>query len=105
LPDFFCMIPKITGTMLRACRVFAHLNQDQLAHRAGVSRDCLRTWEKSSDDIVPAQYGALCRVIAALEAAGAQFTETGVERAIVTAVSDGRPARSLKAEILNAGGP
>jgi len=27
-------------------RVFAHLSQDQLAARAGIHRDCLRTWER-----------------------------------------------------------
>ena len=26
------LIPKITGTMIRAGRVFAHLSQDELAH-------------------------------------------------------------------------
>jgi DNA-binding transcriptional regulator YiaG len=36
------LIPKITGTMIRAGRVFAHLSQDQLAARAGIHRDCLR---------------------------------------------------------------
>ena len=34
------LLPKITGTMLRAGRVFAHLSQDQLANRAGIPRDC-----------------------------------------------------------------
>jgi hypothetical protein len=50
------LLPKITGTMIRAGRVFAHLSQDQLAARAGIHRDCLRTWEGSSDAMPRAQY-------------------------------------------------
>ncbi|MGH8527506.1 MAG: hypothetical protein ACREXY_25840, partial [Gammaproteobacteria bacterium] len=36
--------------------------------RAGIHRDCLRTWEGSSDAVPRAQYRTLCRLIHALEA-------------------------------------
>jgi transcriptional regulator with XRE-family HTH domain len=72
------LIPKITGTMIRAGRVFAHLSQDQLAARAGIHRDCLRTWEGSSDSVPRAQYRTLCRLIDALEAQCVQFSDDGV---------------------------
>ena len=72
------LIPKITGTMIRAGRVFAHLSQDQLAARAGIHRDCLRAWEGSSDSVLRAQYRTLCRAIEALESEGVRFSEDGV---------------------------
>jgi len=67
------LLPRITGTMLRAGRVFAHLSQDQLAARAGIHRDCLRTWESSSDAAPAAQYRTLCRVVDVLETEGVRF--------------------------------
>jgi transcriptional regulator with XRE-family HTH domain len=72
------LIPKITGTMIRAGRIFTHLSQDQLAARAGIHRDCLRTWEGSSDSVPRAQYRTLCRLIDALESEGVRFSEDGV---------------------------
>ena len=72
------LIPKITGTMIRAGRVFAHLSQDQLAARAGIHRDCLRAWEGSSDSVLRAQYRTLCKAIEALESEGVRFSEDGV---------------------------
>ena len=72
------LIPKITGTMIRAGRVFTHLSQGQLAARAGIHRDCLRTWEGSSDAVPRAQYRTLCRLIDALEAEGVRFSDGGV---------------------------
>jgi DNA-binding transcriptional regulator YiaG len=74
------LLPKITGTMIRAGRVFAHLSQDQLATRAGIHRDCLRTWEGSSDAVPRAQYRSLCRLIDALENEGVRFSDDGVSR-------------------------
>ena len=38
----------------------------------------LRTWEISSESIVPAQYQMLCRAIDALEAEGIRFSDNGV---------------------------
>jgi transcriptional regulator with XRE-family HTH domain len=73
------LIPKITGTMIRAGRVFARLSQDQLAARAGIHRDCLRAWEGSSDSVPRAQYRTLCRAIGVLEAEGVRFSEDGVQ--------------------------
>jgi hypothetical protein len=64
--------------MIRAGRVFAQLSQDQLAARAGIHRDCLRTWEGSSDAMPRAQYRTLCRLIDALESEGVRFSEDGV---------------------------
>jgi len=72
------MIPKLTGNLFRAGRALAGLTRDDLATRAGLSRDVLRTWEISSESIVPAQYQMLCRAIDALEAEGVRFAETGV---------------------------
>jgi transcriptional regulator with XRE-family HTH domain len=72
------MIPKLTGNLFRAGRTLAGLTRDDLANRAGLSRDVLRTWEISSESIVPAQYQMLCRAIEALEAEGVRFAESGV---------------------------
>jgi hypothetical protein len=85
------LLPKITGTMIRAGRVFAHLSQDQLAVRAGIHRDCLRTWEGSSDAVPRAQYRTLCRLIDALEDAGVRFSDGGVHLQRTVAFSDDRP--------------
>jgi hypothetical protein len=74
------LLPRITGTMIRAGRVFAHLSQEQMAARAGIHRDCLRAWEGSSDAVPAAQYRTLCRLIDALEAEGVRFTDSGVHR-------------------------
>jgi transcriptional regulator with XRE-family HTH domain len=72
------MIPKLTGNLFRAGRALAGLTRDDLASRAGLSRDVLRTWEVSSESIVPAQYQMLCRAIDALEAEGVAFSSNGV---------------------------
>jgi hypothetical protein len=72
-------------------RVFAHLSQDQLAARAGIHRDCLRTWEGSSDAVPRAQYRTLCRLIDALEDAGVRFSDGGVHLQRTVAFSDDRP--------------
>jgi transcriptional regulator with XRE-family HTH domain len=72
------MIPKLTGNLFRAGRTLAGLTRDDLATRAGLSRDVLRTWEISSESIVPAQYQMLCRAIEALEAEGIRFSDSGV---------------------------
>ena len=72
------MIPKLTGNLFRAGRALAGLTRDDLANRAGLSRDVLRSWEISSASIVPAQYQMLCRAIDALEDAGVRFMDGGV---------------------------
>jgi DNA-binding XRE family transcriptional regulator len=72
------MIPKLTGNLFRAGRALAGLTRDDLANRAGLSRDVLRSWEVSSESIVPAQYQMLCRAIDALEAEGIRFSDSGV---------------------------
>jgi len=72
------MIPKLTGNLFRAGRALAGLTRDDLANRSGLSRDVLRSWEISSESIVPAQYQMLCRAIEALEAEGVRFSESGV---------------------------
>jgi len=72
------VIPKLTGNLFRAGRALAGLTRDDLASRAGLSRDVLRTWEISSESIVPAQYQMLCRAIGVLEDAGVRFSDGGV---------------------------
>jgi hypothetical protein len=72
------MIPKLTGNLFRAGRALAGLTRDELANRAWLSRDVLRSWEVSSESIVPAQYQMLCRAIDALEAEGVRFSDSGV---------------------------
>jgi transcriptional regulator with XRE-family HTH domain len=62
------MIPKLTGNLFRAGRALAGLTRTDLASRSGLSPDVLRSWEISSESIVPAQYQILCRAIDALEA-------------------------------------
>jgi len=73
-------IPKLTGNLFRAGRALAGLTRDDLANRAGLSRDVLRSWEVSSNSIVPAQYQMLCRAIEALEAEGIRFSDGSVHR-------------------------
>jgi transcriptional regulator with XRE-family HTH domain len=74
------MIPKLTGNQFRAGRALAGLTRDDLATRAGLSRDVLRSWEVSSDSIVPAQYQMLCRALDVLQAEGIVFVDAGVHR-------------------------
>jgi hypothetical protein len=71
-------LPKLTGNLFRAGRALAGLTRDDLATRAGLSRDVLRNWEVSSNSIVPAQYQMLCRAIDTLEGEGVRFSENGV---------------------------
>jgi len=71
-------LPKLTGNQFRAGRALAGFTRDDLASRAGLSRDVLRSWEASSDSIVPAQYQPLCRAIGVLEDAGVRFDPDGV---------------------------
>ena len=75
--------------MLRCGRLFAHLSQEQLAARAGIHRDALRTWEGSSDAAPAAQYRTLLRVVDVLEAEGVRFRPDGVyvERGVPLASS------------------
>jgi hypothetical protein len=67
---------RITGNLFHAGRAFAGLTRDDLANRAGLSRDVLYTWEVSSNSLVPAQYQMLCRALDVLEAEGVRFTES-----------------------------
>jgi transcriptional regulator with XRE-family HTH domain len=69
----------ITGNLFRAGRALAGLTRDALADRAGLSRDVLRSWEVSSESIIPAQYRMLIRAIDALEAEGIVFSRDGVQ--------------------------
>ena len=71
-------LPKLTGNLLRAGHALAGFTRDDLADRAGLSRDVLRSWEVSSAAIVPAQYQMHCRAIEALEGEGARFSGDGV---------------------------
>jgi hypothetical protein len=89
--NFTMSLPKLTGNLFRAGRVLAGLTRDDLANPAGLSRDVLRTWEVSSDTIVPAQYQMLCRAIEALEDAGVRFSDGGVHLQRTVAFSDDRP--------------
>jgi DNA-binding XRE family transcriptional regulator len=76
--NFSMSLPKVTVNLFRAGRALAGLTRDDLANRAGLSRDVLRSWEVSSESIVPAQYQMLCRAIEALESEGVRFSEDGV---------------------------
>jgi hypothetical protein len=73
-------IPKLTGNMLRAARSLCGITRDQLATQSGLSRDVLRSWEVSSDHIIPAQYVYLCKATEALEAEGIRFSDGGDPR-------------------------
>ena len=87
-------IPKLTGNFFRAGRDLAGLTRDELAKRAGLSRDVLRSWEVSSDSIDPAQYQMLCRALDVLEAEGVRFSDGGVHLQRSTVLpSDERPGR------------
>jgi len=87
-------IPELTGNFFRDGRDLAGLTRDELAKRAGLSRDVLRSWEVSSDSIVPAQYQMLCRALDVLEAEGVRFSDGGVHLQRSTVLpSDERPGR------------
>jgi DNA-binding XRE family transcriptional regulator len=84
------MIPKLTGNLFRAGRALAGLTRDDLASRAGLSRDVLRTWEVSSESIVPAQYQMLCRAIDALEAYDPSVPVCATTRAAAVSIIVGK---------------
>jgi transcriptional regulator with XRE-family HTH domain len=90
------MIPKLTGSLFRAGRALAGLTRDDLANRSGLSRDVLRTWEISSESIVPAQYQMLCRAIDALEDAGVRFSDSGVHLQRPAQIAGTRSSRSCR---------
>ena len=69
---------RITGNLFHAARALAGLTRDNLANRAGLSRDVLYSWETSSDALVPAQYQMLCRALDVLEGEGIRFSDGGV---------------------------
>jgi transcriptional regulator with XRE-family HTH domain len=91
------MIPKLTGNLFRAGRALAGLTREDLATRARLSADVLRTWEISSDGVVPAQYQMLCRALDALEAEGVCFTEGGVHLQRSTVV----PSNTVRAQAMS----
>jgi DNA-binding XRE family transcriptional regulator len=55
------MIPKLTGSLFRAGRALAGLTRDDLANRAGISRDVLRIWEHDALLVCPLRTPALWR--------------------------------------------
>jgi transcriptional regulator with XRE-family HTH domain len=71
------LISKITGVQLKAARTLANLTRDDLALRAGLSRDCIRLWESSSDSLPSAHLRPFVRLVEALEAAGIEFRTDG----------------------------
>jgi transcriptional regulator with XRE-family HTH domain len=91
-------LPKLTGNLFRAGRALAGLTRDDLANRAGLSRDVLRSWEVSSDSLIPAQYQLLCKAIEALESEGVRFSEDGVSKPSTVLPSD-RATPTMKATI------
>jgi transcriptional regulator with XRE-family HTH domain len=99
---FTMSLPKLTGNLIRAGRALAGLTRDDLAERAGLSRDVLRSWEVSSDALVPAQYQMLCRPIEALEAEGIRSTVDGVrlQRAAPVTSPAKQGSRSMSAALL-----
>jgi DNA-binding XRE family transcriptional regulator len=66
-----------TGARLRAARALAGFTRDDLAFRIGVSRDCLRAWEHSSDALPSAQLRPFVRLVQELEDAGVEFRDDG----------------------------
>jgi DNA-binding transcriptional regulator YiaG len=78
-------LTNITGSRIRAARALANLTRDDLAARVGISRDCLRMWEHSSDALPPAQLKPFCKLVEVLQDAGVEFRGDGslfYERAI-----------------------
>jgi len=73
-------IVEITGGMLRAARSPTGLSQQEFAERASISRPCLTAWEGSSGSVRNAKARALHRVVSALEAEGARFSDGGDPR-------------------------
>lgn len=80
----------ISPEQIRAARAMLRLGQDDLARRAGVSAITVRRAETGSAGVSASAVDGLRR---ALEAAGVEFIERGVQR---------RPVRPDKAERLRA---
>jgi predicted transcriptional regulator len=66
-----------TPRQLRAARIMAGLNQDELARLAGISRATLVGAESGETE---PRLATFRRILSALESAGVQITENGVER-------------------------
>jgi transcriptional regulator with XRE-family HTH domain len=71
------LVTQITGAQLRSGRAYAGLTLDQVAHRAGVTRQAIGVWELSSAAVPAARVDKLSRVITVLEREGVQFTAEG----------------------------
>jgi transcriptional regulator with XRE-family HTH domain len=65
----------ITAAQIRAARALLHLDQSDLARRAGVSLATLRRVEAGNEPVLARSAGAIRQ---ALESAGAQFILDGV---------------------------
>ena len=74
------MVIQVTGSMLKAGRALAGLLQDDVAARAGISCNCLKKWEASSDAVPHARAIPLARVVSVLESEGITFLSNGVQR-------------------------
>ena len=68
---------EITGLQLRCGRVYAGLTLDQLAQRAGVTRQAIGAWELSSAAVPAARVDKFSRVISVLESEGVRFLPDG----------------------------
>jgi hypothetical protein len=96
------LVPKITGTMIRAGRVFAHLSQDQLAARAGIHRDFCALGKVRLTPCSRRNTGRCARAIEAREREGIRSTVDGVrlQRAAPVTSPAKQGSRSMSAALL-----
>jgi transcriptional regulator with XRE-family HTH domain len=85
---------EISPDQIRAARAMLRLGQDELARRAGISAVTVRRAETGSAGVSP---GALDGLRRALEAAGVEFTERGVQRRAAVRPDAEERYRAIKA--------
>jgi transcriptional regulator with XRE-family HTH domain len=77
----------ISGNQLKAARALAQFDQQTLANQAGVGVNTVRNMEAAGADNIRARTGSLDAVVAALQAAGVEFTNGGEPGVKLVAVS------------------
>jgi transcriptional regulator with XRE-family HTH domain len=81
----------VRSDQLRAARALLRLDQQDVAHRAGVSVATLRRVE-ADEGVEAVGQGSVDRVREALESLGVEFIENGVRRRLCSRTSEDREA-------------
>ncbi len=65
----------ISGNQIKAARVLAEIEQQELAQLAGVNVNTIRNMERGAGSLVKARLDTLRKVVFALESAGVEFVD------------------------------